>query len=475
MLKYAFLWFQRFQINEDGENIIMKIMIIGGGKIGSTVISDLVSEGHDVTVVDSDGAVLSDIVNIYDVMGVCGNGVDRDVLLEAGVAETDLVISSTSSDELNMLSAFLAKRLGAKHTIARIRNPEYNGKDVSFLRQQLELSLSVNPEQMTAREIFNLLKFPSAVKIETFARRNLELMEMYLKEGSSLNGLSLAELRSRFNIDILVCCVLRGDEVVIPDGSFVLKSGDKIGLTGSPKSLQDFLRAAAEFKKQAKDVMILGGSRIAVYLAEKLIGIGCTVKIIEKDEETCLALSEQLPKASIIHGDGTQQEVLLEEGLRSVDAFVALTGTDEENILVSIFAASHNVPKIVSKVNRNELISMANRLGVECVVSPKKIVSDIILQHARALENSIGNNVETLYRIMDDKAEALEFNVVDGSDLVNIPLKDLKLKQNILIGGIYRDGKMILPKGSDVILPNDRVFVIAANQRLADLSDILVK
>jgi trk system potassium uptake protein TrkA len=451
----------------------MKIIVVGCGKIGTTIISSLVSEGHDLVALDSDPAVIAGITNIYDVMGVCGNGADCEILKEAGIDKTELFVAVTGSDELNMLSCFLAKKMGAKHTIARIRNPEYNDSSLGFMKQQLGLSMAINPELLAAQELFNILKLPSAVKIETFSGRNFEMIEIRLKDDSALNGMKLSELRGRYKAKFLVCTVQRGDQVCIPDGNFELKSGDKIGLTASPAEIQKLLRAMGVLQKQARSVMILGGSRTAYYLAKMLSSIGNSVKIIEQDRQTCRELCDALPKAVIINGDGAQQELLLEEGIRSLDAFVALTGMDEENILISIFAASQNVSKVISKVNRDELASMAEKLGLDCIVSPKKIISDILVRYARALQNSLGSNVETLYNLMDGRAEALEFNVRSDSRLTHIPLKELRLKPNVLIAGIIRDRKTIIPAGEDMILPGDKVVVLAAGQRLQDLSDIL--
>lgn len=452
----------------------MNIIIVGCGKIGSTILESLVEEGHNVVGIDNDEKVIEEITNTHDVMAVCGNGADYDMLKEAGVENTEMFIAVTSSDELNMLSCYVAKKMGAKHTIARIRNPEYNLNSLGFLKQQLDLSMAINPESLAAVEMFNILKLPSAVKIQTFSQRNFEIIEMILKEGSPIARLKLMELRNKFKAKFLVCAVQRGEDVYIPSGNFQLMPGDKIGLTASPSEVQKLMRALKVDKKQAKDIMILGGSRIAYYLAKMLTASGNGVKIIEKDHEKCEELSESLDKAVIIEGDGAQQELLLEEGLTSLDAFVALTGMDEENILVSIFASSQNVPTVISKVNRNELSSMAARLGLDCIISPKKTVSDVLVRYARALENSRGSNVETLYNIMDDKAEVLEFNVRSDFKQVNIPLRDLTLKPNILIAGIIRDRKPIIPAGDDMIMKNDKVIVVVtSDQRLNDLSDII--
>lgn len=451
----------------------MNICIVGCGKVGTTIISSLVSEGHDVVVVDSNSEVVSEICNIYDVMGVCGNGVDSDVLLEAGVDKTELFVASTSSDEFNMLSCFIAKKLGAAHTVARIRNPEYNDKSLSFMKQHLDLSMSINPELLTAQELYNILRFPSAIKIETFSRRHFEMIELKLKEDSVLNGMSLIEMRNRFKLNFLVCIVKRGDSVYIPDGSFVLKGGDKIALTAERSELQKLFKSLGIFKKKTHDIMILGGSRISYYLAKMLISSGCNVKIIEKDKEVCEMLCELLPKAVILNGDGASQELLLEEGIQNQDAFVSLTGLDEENILMSYFAESQNVPTVISKVNRDELMPIAEKLSLDCIVSPKNIISDVVVRFARALENSLGSSVEALYKFMDGEVEALEFKVSSDFKYTNIPLKDLSFKKNILVAGIIRNRKPFIPSGNDVILTDDRVIIISAGRKLYDLSDII--
>lgn len=453
----------------------MKIIISGCGKIGATILESLVAEGHDIVAIDNNQSVIQEITNVYDVMGVCGNCFDSDVLEEAGISEAELFIAAAGSDESNMMSCFLARKLGAKHTIARIRNPEYNDKSLSILRHHFELSMSINPERLAAHEIFNILKFPSAVKIDSFSRRSFEMIEFRLKDDSVLDGLSLSEFREKYKTQVLICCVLRDDEIFIPGGNFVLKSGDKVSLAATHADITKLFKELGLSQKQSKNVMILGGSRISYYLSEMLAGAGISVKIIDRNEKNCELLSDLLPKAVIINADGSQQDLLLEEGLTTMDAFVSLTGMDEENILISIFAATQNVPKVISKVNKDELASMAEKLGLDTIVSPKKIVSDVIIRYARALRNSLGSSVETLYKVMDGHAEALEFIVKDDARIVNIPLKNLRLKKNILIGGITRDRKRIVPGGNDVILPGDHVIIIAAKQRLQELADILEK
>ena len=453
----------------------MKIIIAGCGKIGMTIVESLVKEGHDIIIIDKDDAVIQEITNVFDVMGVCGNCVDSDVLEEANVEKAELYLAITDSDELNMLSCFLARKMGVKHTVSRIRNPEYNDKSLMVMKNSLEISMPINPELLAARELFNILKFPSAVKLERFSHRNMEMAEVVLRDESPLDGVKLSEIRNKFKANVLVCCVQRGEEIFIPDGSFVLKSGDKIGLTASHAEIQKLFRYTGLLKKQARNVMILGGSRVAYYLAEMLADIGASVKIIERDEKACGLLSDALPKAVVINGDGAQQELLLSEGLSRTDAFVALTGLDETNVLISLFATRKGVPNVIAKVNREELIPMAEDLGLDCIVSPKRIVSDVVVSYARAIENSLGSNVEMLYKLMDDKVEALEFNVRESSGVVGVPLKDLTLRKGALIIGIIRERRLITPAGDTEIQLGDRVVVITVKQGLDDLADIIEK
>ncbi len=455
--------------------LTMNIIVVGCGKIGTAVVSALVNEGHDVTVVDENAAVINEITNVYDVMAVCGNGADCEPLEEARVEICDIFVAVTGSDEFNMLSCFIAKKMGAKHTVARIRNPEYNDRSLSFMRQNLELSMSINPELLMAQELHNLLKIPSAFKVEYFSRRNLEMIEVRLKNGSSLVGKKISKIRDREKQHFLIGAVLRDGQLHIPDGNFELREGDTVSIVAHPHDMQKLLKSLDMIKKAVKDVMIIGGSKSAFYLAKILSSTGTNVKIIEKNRDTCLKLSESLPKTDIIHGDGSHHDVLMEEGLRNIDAFVALTGMDEENILTSLFAGEFNVPKVITKINSNELTKMAEKLGLDSVVSAKQITADIIVRYARAVENSMGSNIETLYKFMDGKAEAIEFNVRKGSVIIGKPIKELSIKQGVLVAGIIRERKTaIIPTGDSVINEGDRVIVLAsAAHRLGDLSDIL--
>lgn len=451
----------------------MKIVVAGCGKIGTTIISSLVEEGHDIVALDISSDALEEINNIYDVMCICGASTDCDVLLEAGVAQAELFVCVTGSDEINMLSCFLAKRMGAKNTISRIRDPHYNERSLGFIKQQLDLNVSINPEFMVARELYDILKFPSAVNIESFSARQFEMIELRLKPDSLFDGLSLSEIRKKYPGNYLIGTVVRDDEIFIPDGNFVIRGGDKIGLTASPFEIQKLVKRLGLFQKQAKSVMILGASTTAHYLAKSLLSSGHTVKIIEKDREKCQKVSDELPGATVICGDGAQQELLLEEGITTTDAFVSLTGIDEENILISIFANAQNVPKVITKVNRGELASMAEKLGLDTIVSPKKVVSELISRHARAIENSLGSNVERLYKLVDGKVEALEFKVRSDFEYQQVPLKDMRLKPNTLVAGIIRNKRPLIPSGNDFIIAGDRVVVLSAGHQMNDLSDII--
>lgn len=451
----------------------MKIIIVGCGKIGKSMIASLTAEGHDLTIVDRNSQTLNETADAFDVIGVCGNAVDCDTLMEAGVQNADLLVSLTDSDEVNMLTCHLARNLGAKHSVARIRHPEYNDDGLAFLRQHLNISISINPELLIAEEINNILQLPSAVKVERFSRRNIEMVEIKLPKGSALDGLNLIKMRDKYKANYLICTVQRNNEVFIPDGRFELQAGDRIGLVAEHGETKKLLDMLGLLRKQAKSVMILGGGKPSYYLAKKLIALGVDVKIIEKKLETCEFLASEIPEAVIINGDGAQQELLLEEGIANMDAFVSLTGMDEQNIMLSIFASMQNVPKVVAKINRDELLTMAEKLGVETIVSPSQLSTNIIVRYARALKNTKGSNVETLYKLLDGKAEALEFKVAEDSKVIGIPFKEIKLKQNILIAGITRDTQIIIPSGNDMILEGDRVIVISADQRLNDLEDIL--
>ena len=452
----------------------MKIIVVGCGKIGKAVIASMVDEKHDIVAIDNNPKVINNITNLFDVMAVCGNATSRELLLEAGVAKTDLFLAFTESDEVNMLACFLARKLGARHTVARIRESNYNADGLQFLSKQLGLSMALNPEQLTAEHLFDFLKLPSAVKVDTFAGKKIQILEMIIRENSRLVGVTLSDLRKKCPVNFIVCAVKRGEETFIPKGAFSLEEGDKVDFMVKRSDTHKFLKAIDMAQKQGRDVMILGGSSTAYYLTKMLAANNYSVKIIERDKERCDEMAEIVPNsADIIFGDGMSQELLWEEGIKSTDAFVALTGEDEENILISFYALSQQVPKVVTKVNRNELASLAEKLGLDCIISPQKIVADVLTRYARALNNSLQSKVETLYRLLDGDAEALEFIALGDCKLIGIPLKELELKENLIIAGIIRDRESIIPSGDDTIMQGDRVIVVAAELHLNDLSDVL--
>lgn len=450
----------------------MKIIIVGCGKVGRTLAGALNAEGHDIVVVDTNATLVESVSSSLDIMGIVGNGASYSIQMEAGVEAADLLLAVTTSDELNLLCCLIAKKAGNCHTIARVRNPIYN-TEIDFIREELGLSMIINPEQAAADEIARLLRFPSAIKSDTFAKGRVELLRVQLPENSILHNRKVMEIVSFFLCDVLVCAVERGDDVIIPNGHFVLKGGDKISFIASPKKAAEFFKKISYEYNPVTSTMIVGGSTIAVYLAEKLLNMGIEVKIIERDREKCEVLSEHLPDAIVIHGDATEEEVLLEEGLEYTQSFVALTNFDEENIMLSLFAKENTNAKRVTKVNHIAFENVVKNLNMGSLVSPKNITADSILQYVRAMENASGNNVETLYRIIDGKAEALAFKIKETSEVVGIPFEKLPTKDNLLICCIVRKNKIITPRGKDMILVGDTVIVVTTNQGLNDIEDIL--
>lgn len=451
----------------------MNIIIVGCGKIGSTILGSLASENHDIVAVDTDPKVISEISNLHDVMCLCGNGVDWETLTEAGAEKANLLIAVTGSDECNMLICYMAKKVGVPYTIARIRNPEYNDKSLGFIKQALDISFAINPDAVAAKELFNLLQFPGAESIETFSRRNFELIEIVLKKNSVLHGVSLMEMRKKYPASYLVGIVQRGDEVFIPGGSFRLESGDRVGITASASEIEKLFKMLGTMEDRAKNVMIVGAGRYAHYLTRHLLSTGAAVTVIDKDEAVCRNFAEAIPEAVVVCGNAASEELLMEEGLRTMDAFITLTGHDEENILLSYLASSKGVKKVITKINNEEFSSMAEKLGLECLVSPKNMICDIITRYARALAGSVDSQMETLYNLMGGKAEAVEFIVGEDFPQRGIPLKDLKLKKNTLVAGIIRGRKVIIPAGFDTIETGDRIVILSSSKRCLELGDIL--
>ncbi len=450
----------------------MQIIIVGCGNVGTTIAQQLSKEGHNITVIDMDGHKVEAVANHYDVMGIVGNGASFSVQNEAGIEKADLMIAVTASDELNMLSCLIAKKAGDCSTIARVRNPLYN-KEIAFIKEELGLSMVINPEYAAACEIARLLKFPSAIKVDTFAKGRMELLKCKINEGSILHGRPLTYLSSGLHCDVLICTVQRGEEVFIPDGNFELREKDVISVVASPKKANEFFRKIGMATNRIKSSIIIGGGETTYYLAQQLLPMGMEIKIIEQSKERCNELSELLPQALIIHGDGTDRSLLYEEGLPRIHAFVSWTSMDEENIMLSLFAKSVSKAKTITKVHRIDYDEIIENLDLGSVLYPKNITAEYILQYVRARQNSIGSNIETLYQLIEDKVEALEFRVSKQSKLVGVPLKELRLKENLLIAGINRKRMSITPGGQDTIEVGDTVVVVTTNQGFHDLEDIL--
>lgn len=450
----------------------MKIIIVGDGKVGATLVEHLSLEGHDIIVIDKNQKVIEQMVNSYDVMGVCGNGASYEVQLEAGVSDAQLFVAATSSDELNILSCLMAKKAGAEHTIARVRNPDYL-KQVPFFKDELGLSMIVNPELDAANEIAKVLRFPNAINIETFYRGLVDLAEVKIDVNNPLCDMQLTDIFDKFNVRILVCAVQRKDEVIIPHGDFILKAGDRIHITAPRSVLVNFMKKLKIYKHRTKNIMITGGGKMGYYLARQLCETGgYNVKIIESDIERCEHLCENLPDANIIHGDGTDRAVLLEQGLEGQDAFVALTTIDEENIISAMYANSLGIGKTVAKVNRVSY-QVLESIGMDSAFSSKAIAANRIIAFVRALENSgEESSVQTLYKLVGGQVEALEFNINADFSEIGVPLKDIKLKDDTLIACIIRNHKVIYPGGNDCIEKDDSLVVVTKRNHISSINEI---
>lgn len=454
----------------------MKIIVVGCGKVGSALTRQLSEEGHDVSVIDVNQQVVNEVSSSCDVIGVVGNGGSHAVQKEVGVEDADLMIAASDSDELNLLCCLIAKKAGNCSTIARVRSPIYNS-EIGFIREELGLSLAVNPEYAAAIEASRLLKFPSAIKIEPFARGHIELLKFPVIEGSALNGRTLAEISGSARGDVLVCAVERGPnhDVTIPDGSFKLQTGDTISVVASGKNARSFVEKVGLKSRSVANCMIIGGGTICFYLAKILLESNIRVTIIDKDPQRCKMLSDELPEANVICGDAANQNVLLEEGIENCESFVSLTGMDEENIFLSLYArrASKKDVKLITKINRINYDDIIGDMNLGSILNPQHIVAEYIVRYVRAMENSIGSNVETLYNIIEGKAEALEFLIQAGSPVIGIPLSRLPLKKGVLIACIYRNRQVIIPNGQTMIEVDDRVIIVTKQIGFQDVRDIL--
>ena len=453
----------------------MNIIIAGCGKVGRALAEQLSREKHDITVIDRKPEAIQQITNIADVRGVVGNGASFEIQMDAGIDTADLMIAVTDADEVNLLCCLIAKKAGGCQTIARVRNPVYH-HELHHIKDELGLSMVINPEWAAAMEMARLLRFPSAIDIDTFANGRIELLRFQLEEQNPLCNNKIKDLHMLSRCEVLICIVERGNEVLIPSGEVELKAGDMISVVASPVNASRFFKTIGIETNQVKNTMIIGGGKISFYLAKRLLEMGIQVKIIEKDRDACERLCEILPKAMIINGDGTDRELLAEEGLAKAEGFAALTNMDEENVMLALYAKSMSKAKKITKVNRNTFDTIIGSLNIGSLIYPKHITSETILQYVRAMQNSIGSNVETLYRLVDGNAEALEFVIKGKSEVTDIPLQELQLKSHILVCAINRKGKIIIPKGQDCIQEGDSVVIITTDcGAYKDIRDIMKK
>lgn len=450
----------------------MKIILVGGGKVGTALARQLSEEGHNVTVVDTNKPRVEHISETYDVMGIVGNGASIATLYEAGIEEADVFIAITGSDELNLLCCMFARKAGHCHTIARVRNPSYS-HELEFIKKQIGISAIVNPEMAAAVEISHLLRFPGASKIDTFADGRVRLIKCALTEAQGMNGMAIQEISTRLGSDVLICAVERGSEVLIPNGNFVLRNGDQVTFLATQEKAREFFQKIHLPVRPVKNALIVGGGAIAFYLSQELLKNKVRVRIVERDPARCLQLAEELPEAQILNEDGSNRDFLLSEGLGSTEAFVALTNIDEENVLLTLFAKKHSQGKLVTKINRLEFDDIISGLELGSIVYPKYMTCDFIVQYVRALQNEAGNNVKTLYRILDDRVEALEFTVHEESEATGVPLSRLRLKKNLLLCCIMRGSQILIPRGGDEIRVGDNVIVVTLEHGLHDLRDIV--
>ena len=450
----------------------MKIVIVGCGKVGTALARSLSQEDNNICIVDIKSDVIHQICTECDIMGMVGNGASYNVLKEAGIETADLLIAVTEHDELNLLCCVIARKASKCQTIARVRNPMYS-QEKRFLQRELGLSMIINPEQTAATEIAAVLGFPSALGIDSFAGGKVEMIRFRIPAESKLNDMTLRDVNSMIKCDFLVCAVDRAGQVEIPGGNFALKSGDVVSLVTSRKSAKLFFEKIDMNTNRARNTMIIGGGKITLYLAKMLDNLGIAVKIIEKNPERCKELSEQLPNAVIVNGDGSDEAFLREERLDTMDSFVALTNLDEENILLALMAKKKVSRKVVTKINREQLNEVIHNLELDSVVYPKLLTAQKILRYSRATKNSIGSNVKTLYRLYDDKVEAMEFYITENSKITGIPLRQMKLKKGLLISAITRNDKLIIPDGQTEILPGDSMIVVTTHLGLQDAQDIL--
>ena len=454
--------------DKDGLNII----IVGCGKVGRALVEQLSKEGHYITIIDKNPEKIQSLTNLYDIMGIVGNGASYSVQMEAGIEDADLIISVTDSDELNLLCCTVAKQVGDCSAIARVRTPDYS-KEVSYLRDKLGLAMIINPELEAAKETARILYLPTALEVNSFAHGQAELIKIKVPEGNTIDGMTIAHLGRKIAPNILICAVERDGDVTIPAGDYTIQRGDIISFAASRKVAKQFLEDIGFKTNQVGNTMIIGGGKSTYYLAKLLINMGIEVKIIESNRQKCEELSILLPKAIIINGDGTDEELLKEEGIETAESFVPLTGIDEENVMLTLYARKVSKAKVITKINRMTFKTVLNDLDLGSVIYPRYITSEAIVAYVRAKRASRGSDIETLYHIFDSKAEAIEFRIREESSVTDVCLANLSLKKNLLIAFINRNGKIIIPSGNDCIRVGDTVTIVTTHTGLKDIRDIL--
>lgn len=450
----------------------LNIIIVGCGKVGVTLVEQLAKEGHDITIIDKSMQKIQEITNLYDVLGIVGNGASYSVQMEAGIEKTDLIIAVTDSDELNLLCCTVAKRVGNCAAIARVRTPDYS-KEVGYLREKLGLAMIINPELEAAKEAARVLYLPTALEVNSFAHGQAELIKFKVPDGNILDGMKIAYLGAKIAKDILICAIERDGKVYIPSGDFQMARGDVISFASPRKVAKAFLEKIGFQTNRVKNTMIIGGGKAAYYLAKQLIGMGISVKIIEANAKRCEELNVLLPKAIIINGDGTDQELLKEAGIEYAESFVPLTGIDEENILLTLHARQVSHAKVITKINRINFKDVISKLDLGSVIYPRYITSEAIIAYVRAKKDSMNSNIETLYHMFDHQVEAIEFSIDAASSLTDVPLKDLPLKKNLLIAFINRHGSILIPSGQDSIQVGDTVMIVTTHTGFNGIRDIL--
>ena len=454
----------------------LKIIIVGCGKVGQTLVAQLSREGHDITLIDTNAQKIQELTNLYDVMGIVGNGASYSGQIEAGIEDTDLIIAVTDSDELNLLCCTVAKRVGGCSAIARVRTPDYS-KESGYLRDKLGLAMIINPELEAAREVARILYLPTALEVSTFAHGQAEMIKFKVPDGNLLDGMTIMELGRTLGKSIadnvLICAVERERDIHIPSGTFRIQKGDLVSFVASRTVAKAFLEKIGFKTHAVKNTMIIGGGKSAYYLASLLLHMGISVKIIESSQKRCEELSILLPKAIIINGDGTNEELLKEEGIEYTESFVPLTGIDEENIMLTLHAKNVSQAKVVTKINRITFNDVIDGLDLGSVIYPKYITSEAIIAYVRAKKDSMNSNIETLYHMFDSRVEAIEFRVENESRVTNTPLMDLNLKKGLLISFIHRNGSIIIPSGQDSIQVGDTVMIVTTHTGFNSIQDIL--